>query len=84
VQPTFLAVWRRPDDELGFMELNPLSARLLGLVESNPELQSGRQLLLGLARELAPTDPDAFVVHGASALQELHRAGIIPGTRRQA
>ena len=83
-QPTFLAVWRKPDDELGFMELNPVSARLLGLVESNPELQSGRQLLLELARELAHADPDAFVVHGASALQELHRAGIVPGTHRPA
>lgn len=83
-QPTFLAVWRRPDDELGFMELNPLSARLLGMVESNPEARSGRQLLVALARESAHADPDAFVVHGASALQELYRAGIIPGTRRQA
>jgi hypothetical protein len=83
-QPTFLAVWRKPDDELGFMELNPLSARLLGLVDSNAELRSGRQLLLELARDLAHEDPDAFVGHGAGALQELHRAGIIPGTRRPA
>ncbi len=83
-QPTFLAVWRKPDDELGFMELNSLSARLLGLVESNEESRSGRQLLLRLATDLAHADPDAFVVHGAGALQDLHRAGIIPGTRRPA
>ncbi len=81
-QPTFLAVWRKPDDELGFMELNPLSARLLELVESNPERRSGRQLLLGLASDLAHADADAFVAHGAGALQELHRVGIVPGTRR--
>ncbi len=84
VQPTFLAVWRKTDDELGFMELNPLSARLLELVQSNPESRSGRQLLRGLAREMAHGDIDGFVVHGASALQELHRSGIIPGTRREA
>jgi hypothetical protein len=83
-QPTFLAVWRKPDDELGFMELNPLSARLLALVESNAESSSGRELLRGLASDLAHADPDAFVIHGASALHELYRVGIIPGTRRQA
>ncbi len=82
VQPTLLAIWRKPDDELGFMELNPVSARLLDLVASNSEQRSGRELLLTLAAELKYPDSEAFLVHGANALQELHRAGIIPGTRR--
>ncbi|MCI0518299.1 MAG: putative DNA-binding domain-containing protein [Woeseiaceae bacterium] len=80
-QPTFLAIWRKPDDELGFMELNPLSARLLALVESNPKSRNGRELLLGLAVEMRHADPDVFLIHGAGALQELYRAGIIAGTR---
>ncbi|HSD69411.1 MAG TPA: putative DNA-binding domain-containing protein [Woeseiaceae bacterium] len=82
-QPTFLAIWRKPDDELGFMELNLLSARLLELVESNAGAHSGRELLLGLAGELQRSDADVFLAHGASALQELQRAGILAGTRRR-
>lgn len=83
-QPTFLAIWRKPDDELGFMELNPLSARLLAQVESNPQLRSGRELVQELAGEFMPANPDAFLVHGADALREFRQAGIIAGTRRDA
>jgi hypothetical protein len=81
-QPTFLAIWRRPDDELGFMELNPVSARLLELVTSNNEQRSGRELLLILAAEMNYPDSGTLLVHGANALQELHRPGIVPGTLR--
>jgi hypothetical protein len=83
-QATFLALWRKPDDELGFMELNPLSARLLELVESNAEQRSGRELLLALAAEMNHPDAAAFLVHGLNALQALHVAGIVPGTLRTA
>lgn len=83
-QTTFLALWRKPDDELGFMELNPLSARLLELVQSNTELCNGRELLLALAAEMNYPDAEAFLVHGLNALQELHVAGIVPGTLRTA
>lgn len=78
-QPTFLAIWRKPDDELGFMELNPVSARLLELIDSNERERSGEELLRALATEMNYPDPDAFLRHGAAALQELHRNGIVPG-----
>lgn len=78
-QPTFLAIWRKPDDELGFMELNPVSARLLDLIDANDEQLNGADLLRALAAELSYPDPDAFLQHGAVALQELHSHGIVPG-----
>ena len=34
-QPTFLVIYRSPDDELGFMELNPATARLLEKIGDN-------------------------------------------------
>ncbi|MDH4049593.1 MAG: putative DNA-binding domain-containing protein [Gammaproteobacteria bacterium] len=79
--PTFLAVWRKPDDELGFMELNPLTARLVEIVDTNDDHRCGRELLLELARELKFGDAGRFLVHGAAALGELRDAGILLGTR---
>jgi hypothetical protein len=80
-QPTFLAIWRKPDDSLGFMELNPVSARLLELIEHNPSNKNGRELLQELATELKYPDPVAFLEHGTDALRELHREGIVPGVQ---
>ena len=79
--PTYLVVYRRESDELGFMELNPVSAKLLDSIGTN-ESTSGRDLLLSLAAELSYPDPHALVEHGATALQEMHEAEILLGVRR--
>jgi hypothetical protein len=68
------------DDELGFMELNPVSARLLELIADNAEGCSGRDLILGLAREIGYANQNALVEHGASALRDMREAGILLGT----
>ena len=62
-QPTFLVIFRNPDDDLGFMELNPVTARLLELIADNED-KTGRQLLEILAEEISYTDVDALVQHG--------------------
>ncbi|MEX0709321.1 MAG: putative DNA-binding domain-containing protein [Woeseia sp.] len=81
-QPTFLAVYRRRDDDVGFMELNPVTARLLEMIEANATGQNGRELLLALAQEIAFPDPDALVGHGAAAMEEMRGADILVGTLR--
>ncbi len=80
-QPTFIAIYRKADDELGFMELNPVTARLLELIEHNDGNQSGRDLLLQLATEINYSEPEALVTHGAGALREMRAVGILLGTR---
>lgn len=80
-QPTFLVIYRNREDDLGFMELNPVTARLLELVGEN-ESKSGRQLLEGLAEEISYPDPDALVGHGAAALAEMRASEIILGVAR--
>ena len=81
-QPTFLVVYRRPDDdELGFMELNPVTARLLELVDANESGRSGRELLADLAEEISYPDPAALVEHGGGAMREMRDAGILLGVR---
>jgi len=79
-QPTFMVIYRRADDELGFMELNPVTARLLELVGEN-DTRSGRELLEALAEEIAYPDPAALIKHGATVLREMRDAEILIGTR---
>jgi uncharacterized protein len=79
-QPTYLSVFRKADDELGFMELNPVTARLLQLIDENSDNRSGRELLLVLAGETGHPEPDKLIVHGLDAMQQMKQSEIILGT----
>jgi hypothetical protein len=81
--PVHLAIWRKPDDELGFMELNPVTARLVAMIDANDDGNSGEALLSRLGKELEFADQQQFLQHGIAALEDLRRAGIVIGTRRQ-
>lgn len=81
-QPTCLVIYRKADDELAFMELNPLTAALLERIAGNDELP-GRELLRQLGDETGYADTAALLEHGRRALEELHEAGILPGIRRR-
>lgn len=80
-QPTILAVCRKANDDMDFMELNPVTARLLELIGTNTEM-SGRAMLLQLADEIKYADAEALVAHGATAMQQMHDAEILLGIRR--
>lgn len=80
-QPTHLVVYRRADDEIGFMELNPVTARLLEMIGDNDRSATGRALLEKLAAELDWADTGAFLRHGGQALAEMRDAGILLGIR---
>ncbi len=79
-QPTYLSVYRKADDELGFMELNPVTARLLQLMDENEDRKTGRELLLSLAAESNYPEPETMVAHGADAMQQMKESEIILGT----
>lgn len=81
-QPTFLAIYRNPDDEISFMELNAVTAGLLDKISNNSEQKTGRELVIGLAEEIN-FEGDVLVEHGAKALAELRAADILLGTRRK-
>lgn len=79
-QPTFMVIYRNREDELGFMELNPVTARLLELIGEN-ESKNGRELLDTLADEISYPDPAALLEHGAQTMQEMRAAEILIGTK---
>ena len=78
--PTFLAICRKANDDMDFMELNPVTARLLEMIEAN-ERDSGRELILNLAKEINYRDAESLVEHGAQAMQQMRNTEIILGTR---
>jgi len=78
-QPTYLLVYRNHDDAINFMELNPVTARLLQLINEQQGL-SGKAMLQQIARELNHPDPDVVIQGGVQILQDLHDRGAVPGT----
>ncbi len=79
--PVCLLVYRDRHDDVGFIELNPVSARLIQLLQSAPGL-SGRALLLQIATELQHPDPEVVIRGGEEILQMFHARDIIPGTQK--
>jgi len=81
-QPVCLLVFRDSDDEVHFLEVNPLSARLIEMLQVHAP-RSGLDLLQQLAAEAGYAGPalEGFVQAGASLLETLRDNGVIRGTR---
>lgn len=81
-QPHYLLVYRDRSDEVQFLELNPVTARLIDLSREDRG-ETGLQLLEAIARELGYSNPDAVIQGGAETLSALRDHGVILGTRRK-
>ena len=79
--PTYLAVYRGTNDKVGFLELNPITAGLLDAIDNNDQQLSGESLLRNLAAQANYPDVEAFVSHGAVALDEMRQLEILTGGR---
>ena len=78
--PTFIIAYRDSDDEIHFMEINPVTAHLVQLISENSE-QAGQQLLEQIADELPQLDRNAIINGGLGTLKDLHNKNIILGTK---
>ncbi len=83
-QPIYLALYRGSDGNVGFLELNAITAALLDAIEFNEDDKTGEQLLRALAGKINYPDADALVAHGADALLEMRQLEILSGTRKPA
>lgn len=79
-QPTYLVVNRDRQDRVRFLEVNPVTARLLALMQETPQA-SGQDLLLRIAAELSHPQPQAVVEQGATIFQQLRERDIVLGAR---
>ncbi|MCS3904602.1 hypothetical protein J2T55_002642 [Methylohalomonas lacus] len=78
-QPTYLVVYRNVEDRVGFMELNPVTARLVDLIQSGDG--TGQQHIEQIIGEINHPNPEAVMSGGQQALQRLHQCNILLGTR---
>lgn len=76
--PTYLLVYRDKQDKVGFMELNPITARLLELISKQSDL-SGRQILEQIALETGHPQPQTIIDGGAQILAELVEKDVVLG-----
>lgn len=78
-QPQFLVVWRDRADQMGFMELNPVSARLLALL-GEPATQTGRAAVEQVAAALGMADPAPLLAPALAQLEQWRARHILLGT----
>ena len=78
--PSYLVVYRDRNDSIEFMEVNPVTARLIQLLNEN-ELMSGQQALQQIASELQSDNTDVIINAGHDALKELQEQGILLGVK---
>lgn len=83
--PTFLLAYRDAEDTIRFLELNPVSARLIGLLaeHADDDAYTGRQALAAITAELQHPQPEQVVAHGLELLRDWRARGILLGTSRR-
>ncbi|PKO26195.1 MAG: DUF2063 domain-containing protein [Betaproteobacteria bacterium HGW-Betaproteobacteria-8] len=76
-QAVNLLVFRDADDQVRFIELNALTARLLNLLQA--QHLTGSQALEQIAEEIRHPDTETMVEFGRAVLEDLRRQGVIIG-----
>jgi hypothetical protein len=77
--PTVIVIYRDGDDEVQFMEINAVTARLISLLQADVSL-TGRNALAAIAEAMRHPDSSAVIRFGNDTLQDLRRRGVILGT----
>lgn len=80
-EPTYIVVFRNRQDEIEFMALNAMTARLLTLLNEAGDAISGRDVLAVLAQEAGIAE-DAILGFGSETIEQLYRRDIIVANKR--
>lgn len=75
-QPTFLIVYRNREDDVNFIEITPITYRLLEIIQDH-ENPLAEDCLRRVARESNHPDPELIVAGGLQILKELAEKTII-------
>jgi len=81
---THLALYRDRKDEIGYLELNAVSTRLLHLLAENVAENQGRSteaLLKQIAEELDHPDASVVIQGGSELMEDFRNRDIVLGTR---
>lgn len=80
-QPSYILVYRDNEDKVHFMELNPVTALLVQLINEDNNLTT-RQMLDVVAEQLQHPEPEVVVNGGMQIIQDLKQRNIILGVRK--
>ena len=78
--PTYLVVYRDRNNDVHFLETNPVTARLIELLSEDNHL-TGREALNQIANELRHPQPDVVINGGLEILQDLLQRDVVLGVR---
>ena len=81
-QPSYLVVYRDRNDDVNFLEINPVTARLINLLQENTSY-TGLDAIEQISKEMNHARPETVEQGGLAALQELQQYGIILGTEKK-
>ena len=80
-QPTYLLIYRDQDDEIHFMELNPVSALLIQLINEDNNLTT-KEMLENIAQQLNHPEPEVVIQGGYQVVQDLKNRNVILGINK--
>jgi hypothetical protein len=75
-QPTTLVAYRNRDDEVKFIEVNPMTYRLLEIIQEKGQVKS-EECLMQVAQESQHPNPDQIVSGGLQILKDLAEKTVI-------
>lgn len=78
-QATFLIVYRNPDDEVNFIEITPMTYRLLEIIQEHEGILAA-DCLKQVAEELHHPNPEMIISGGLQILKELAEKSVITVT----
>lgn len=79
-QPTYIVVYRDRNDKVRFIELNPVSAKLLELIQKDQGIP-GHALLKEIIEELKHPNPEVVIKGGADIMQDMRSKDVLLGTK---
>ncbi len=79
-QPTFLVVYRDMNDQVHFLEINPVTAHLLQQISEETTL-TAKQILTEIAQHLNHPNPEVVIQGGLQILHDLKTRGVILGVK---
>lgn len=80
-QPIYLLVYRDDSDKVHFMELNPVTALLIQLINEDNDLTT-KQMLEVIAEQMNHPDTDVVIEGGYKVIQDLKSRNVILGVNK--
>lgn len=80
-QPIYLLVYRDKEDEVHFMELNPITAHLIQLINEDNNLTT-KEILENIAGQMQHIDSKIIMEGGYQIIEDLKARNVILGTNK--